>query len=953
MISKSVHCFLAVVSCLFVFPSVRAEDTVPAVPPLKRLDNDQSEYRRFTLDNGIKVILLSDPKLNKSSASLAVGAGSLMDPRDRQGLAHFLEHMLFLGTEKYPGVNDYGNYLSSNGGYNNAYTADDHTNYLFQIRHEAFEGALDRFAQFFIAPLFTPEFTEREMNAVNSENQKNLENDARRRHQVTSTLYRADHVANHFGTGNKTTLAGVTREELLGFYNTHYSADRMTLALTGRAGTDQMEQWVRQYFSPIVNRALGPVRYDPDYLAPKAALRIARIDPIADIRQLTIEFPTPATASEWASKPAALLNFILGSEGEGSLLSQLKAENLATSLGASAYDETRDYGSFSMSMQLTPAGLQNHQRVLELVFTAIAEIRRAGYPAYLFHERRTMSALNELYQDKGEGADRAVSLANRITRYPLPLAERVPYLWLREDPAAYEKLLSCLRPDNMLVTLTAKGLETDATEKYYGAKYSYREETGPAYDRLTAALRATALPDGVAIRLPAPNPYIPGAATVRAVQPVRLIDEPGLSLYYAQDTEFRRPMVTQIFTFCLPRSLASLENAVALRFYAACVNEALNETTYVASEASLTANVSASLTNGVTLVINGYDESAGRLLETVSSQLVDFKLTDERFAALKDRIVRGLRNFERNDAYQIAFATLNAINGEYIYRADEQIAAAEEMTLAGVRAFANKLYATGKIEALIYGNTTATDAIALARRFKDHKPAPETSLLRARNLVLDPGQEIRATEKLAVNNSAMLLMYRLGGTSPEMRAATVVLDTFVSEPTFTELRTKQQLGYVVGGHASMNNTHGFAYFFIQSANHPADELEKRATAFIATLPGQLAALDDDAWRQIVGGARSLLEQKDKSIAERASRLNTLAYEYDGDWERRAATLAALDNLTKTRAAEILENAFAEKTRAQITILNYARNHDPADADAVNATFDNASRAGWKKTQAYK
>ena len=134
----------------------------------------------------MKVILLSDPGLNKSSASVAVGAGSLQDPAGRQGLAHFLEHMLFLGTEKYPDEAEYSKFLTGNGGYSNAYTQQDHTNYHFEIRHEAFEGALDRFSQFFIAPLFDPRFTEREMNAVNSEFQKNSENDAWRLNQLRS-----------------------------------------------------------------------------------------------------------------------------------------------------------------------------------------------------------------------------------------------------------------------------------------------------------------------------------------------------------------------------------------------------------------------------------------------------------------------------------------------------------------------------------------------------------------------------------------------------------------------------------------------------------------------------------------------------------------------------------------------------------------------------------------------
>ena len=69
--------------------------------------------------------------------------------------------MLFLGTKKFPDVDEYSTYLKNYGGYSNAYTAPDHTNYQFQVLPDGFEGALDRFSQFFISPLFTEEYTER------------------------------------------------------------------------------------------------------------------------------------------------------------------------------------------------------------------------------------------------------------------------------------------------------------------------------------------------------------------------------------------------------------------------------------------------------------------------------------------------------------------------------------------------------------------------------------------------------------------------------------------------------------------------------------------------------------------------------------------------------------------------------------------------------------------------
>ncbi|MFI5358039.1 MAG: insulinase family protein [Opitutales bacterium] len=929
-----------------LLPAVALRAQTPAeIPPRPQAPNDESAYRHLTLDNGLRVILLSDPKLNKSSAAMAVGVGSYSDPATRQGLAHFLEHNLFLGTEKYPDVADYGNYLQNNGGYSNAYTAGDRTNFHFEIRHEAMEGALDRFAQFFIAPLFSPQFTGRELNAVNSENQKNLENDLWREYQLRATLYRPGHPANHFNTGDRQTLGGTTREELLAFYHAHYSANRMTLALTGRASLDQLEQWVRRYFSGVPNRQLAPIHLPADYLPPKPALRLARMEPLKDLRQLNLEFPLPSTRQFYGSKPDELLGFILGHEGAGSLLSELKAEGLATGLSAGAEQPAADFGSFNVSASLTPAGLANYHRVLELFFATVAQLHAAGYPSYLFRERQALARLDETFQDKGEGAERAVLLANELQDYPLEVAERVPYLWLQEDPAAYQLVLGQLRPDNMLVTLAAKGVATDKTEPYYGTRYSYTEDSGPAY---TALLHPPAV---AAITLPKPNPFVPTSAALRPTQPVRLIDEPALSLYYSQDTEFLRPMVAEIYRFRLPRAQASLEHAVLLRFYEACVNEALNETVYPAREAGLNFTFTASL-EGVQIAMDGYDEPVPRLRETIAASLVEFPLSEERFAAVKDRLIRDLANFPRADAWQILRETQRASAREFYYRPDEQLPVARGLTLTAVRAFARQLYGRGKLEALVHGNVTADYAVAAARRFGralNVQPMPDAELLRRRLLVQTPGEAVRTNEQLLVNNSAFRRDCVLGDASPELRAATLVLGFFVAEPFYGELRTHQQLGYIVSAGAGEDESTSFAYFIIQSAEHPADELEARAQEFITGLTEMLGGLPDESWQAIIGGARDQLKEMDKTIAERAARWFGLAYDHQADWGRRDATLAALAQLTKERTREILATALAPASGRTRTFLGFARQHEPKAPPTVTFT----DRAAWKLTRKFE
>lgn len=70
--------------------------------------------------------------------------GSLSDPPNIAGLSHFCEHMLFLGTKKYPKENEYSQFLSEHAGSSNAFTSGEHTNYYFDVSHEHLEGALDR-----------------------------------------------------------------------------------------------------------------------------------------------------------------------------------------------------------------------------------------------------------------------------------------------------------------------------------------------------------------------------------------------------------------------------------------------------------------------------------------------------------------------------------------------------------------------------------------------------------------------------------------------------------------------------------------------------------------------------------------------------------------------------------------------------------------------------------------
>ncbi|KAJ2481024.1 metalloprotease [Coemansia sp. RSA 2131] len=123
------------------------------------------------------VLCTSDPDSANTAASLSVNVGSMADPKEFPGMAHFLEHMLFMGSAKYPAENEYTQYIANNLGEYNAYTANTETTFYFSIANQAFEGAFDRFSRFFIDPLLLANSVDREVNAVDSEYKGNLQSD--------------------------------------------------------------------------------------------------------------------------------------------------------------------------------------------------------------------------------------------------------------------------------------------------------------------------------------------------------------------------------------------------------------------------------------------------------------------------------------------------------------------------------------------------------------------------------------------------------------------------------------------------------------------------------------------------------------------------------------------------------------------------------------------------------
>jgi insulysin len=915
---------LAVLFILFIFHTLSAELNLP-----QKHADDKRVFRTLVLDNQLKVMLVSDPNINKSAASLQVDVGSYSDPKDTQGLAHFLEHMLFLGTKKYPNVEEYSNYLKTRGGYSNAFTAGNRTNYQLEIFHDDFEGALDRFAQFFISPLFNPAYTAREINAVNSEHSKNIMHDGRRQYQLIKTLYHKNHAANHFATGDKDTLKDVKPAVLKEFYAQYYSANLMTLCLMSKKSLDWMETKTKKYFTEIKNTNADRPKFKEEYIPLEKNFRLIKMKPVKNSRQLLFEFGLPESVSDYKYKTLGYLGFIIGHEGKGSLLSLLKKKNLATGLSAGGHIESKDFSSFNVTITLTPQGVKKWKDCAIYMTQYINLMKKEGFKNYIYEEIKTKSSLDEVYSDKGEGAGQAVKYANDLSLYPVDIAYRVDSYFEEASPQSYKSFLSKLTVENMLCILSAQSVKTDKKEIIYGTEYSINRDE-EFYKKLVAS--------GVSdeMHLPLENPFMPKSAKVLPNLPQHLISADKIDLWYSQDTEFKRPKVSMLYKFKYRKGLMGLRDMVFLDFYTACVREQLNEWYYPAALAGIGYNISAG-GEGLVLNINGFNDAAEKLLLKVVAEMQNNTLSPKLFEAVKDRLVRSYQNFDRNQAYQV----VRSINRKFFYKNQflptDKIKYVKDLTKDNLKVFTNKFFSKVKIEALIHGNMSSHDATRITNTMLKNFPGvaiKENEIYQQGYLKQEKPEKLLYRSTLPTNNACFRRNVLIGRDSIELRLITKIINNFVTEPFYTELRTKQQLGYIVYGGAYNDELYSYLTFIIQSGNYTPDALRKKADDYIITLPKLFAGISEDKFLLLKKSVSEALMVKNKQISGVANKLFRSIYQDNQNFDLKNDELKILAKITKEQVQKTLDKVLSDKDQKRLDILLYAKGQTMPEAIEV-------------------
>ncbi|XP_014680687.1 PREDICTED: insulin-degrading enzyme-like [Priapulus caudatus] len=915
---------------------------------------DKRVYRGLELNNGLKVLLVSDEKTDKSAAAIDVHIGHMKDPKELPGLAHFCEHMLFLGTEKYPSENEYHKYISEHGGSSNAYTSSEHTNYYFDVSPEHLRGAVDRFSQFFIAPLFNASATEREVNAVNSENDKNLQSDTWRLYQLEKATSKRGHDYSKFGTGNKVTLETKPKEmgldprdELLKFHTQWYSSNIMSLSILGRESLDELTEMVHTMFGECENKDLTVPEWSDHPFGPDQLKLKAYVVPVKDLRGLHVTFPIPDLHEHYKAKPGSYLGHMIGHEGPGSLLSELKAKGWVNTLVGGEESGARGFMFFIVNVDLTEEGIEHTDEIVTHIFEYLNMLRAAGPLEWVFRECQSLNAMTFRFKDKEKPQGFVTNVASNLHRYRLNEVLSGPYLLEEYKPDLIEQVLSHLIPENIRIAVVGQKFEghTDKKEEWYGTDYKIEEIS----DELIQMWKNAGANEN--LRMPDANEFIPTNFDLLTrdeeanALPCLMQNGPMSRVWYKQDNEYLLPKACIAVEFTSPLAYLDPTHASMVYMFVSLFRDTLNEYAYAAELAGLVYSLDNSK-YGLTLAVEGYSDKQHVLLRKVMEKMTSFQIDPKRFDILKENYLRGLKNFRAEQPHQHATYYTSILMAEHAWTKDELLNNMEEVTLERVQQFIPQLLSKMHIEFLLFGNITkqkASEIVAIVEETLQStvrtKPLLPSQLVKDREYQIPDNSSYLFREYNEVHSgSALELYYQCSLQSIPMNVVLELFCQIISEPCFNVLRTQEQLGYIVfSGVRRAHGTQGLR--IIVQSDKSCDFVDQRAEAFLQSLDTYLDNMSDEEFQRHLSALVARRLEKPKKLSHQSAKYWGEIVSRQYNFDRDSIEVAHLKTLTKEDVVTFYRDMIAEggphRSKMAVHIVSSAK----GEQASVQSTLD--------------
>eukprot|EP00055_Hartaetosiga_balthica_P004167 m.10400 g.10400 ORF g.10400 m.10400 type:complete len:1137 (+) comp3664_c0_seq1:89-3499(+) len=816
-----------------------------------------------------------------AAVALCVTVGTFQDPPEAPGLAHFLEHMVFMGSKKCPDEDALEQFLQHNGGYSNAHTETEQTCFYFDVINDKLEPALDLFAQFFIDPLMKKTSLDRECEAVESEFQMAQQDDYSRFQHVLSSIAKPEAKVAKFSWGNKESLTEMPkkanmniRKLLFEFKNAHYVGENMCCVIRSNHSLDEMQRMAEKILSDIPTHdgpclnTMYPVTLDKqrrsaakadgrEYETPlqwekDAFHKFITITPIKETHDIIFHWNMPSTMLHWRSKPLAYVSELAGHEGRGSIMHALQTRGLCTSLVAgnagSGLESSSLHCTFMITVTLTEHGLSSVEEVMSIVFSYLRMLREKGPVKEFFDETKQIYDNNFRFQNDSEACDFVEAVACEMPFYDDEHILDGDEIILDFDKEMIQTVLDTLSFENVCIILGSNSVQDKCleTERWMGAQFGIHE-IPDKWVELGEKIEKGKEPIPSFLHMPPPNKFITSEFDLKPktdsfADPVLLVNEPDFELWHRHDDTYNTPRSAIGLTISAPACVASPRSVALAHIFMQCFILSLKEELYPATIADMSYSCVVD-EMGISIVVKGFSSMLLSLADALYARLFSFNVEKDVFSIVKEKLQRLLANEAISpDRYarDIRLASLLRT----IFMNEDVLSAMTDVNEEDVNEFLNDVKENNKALLFVHGNFSAEDALAVKRLVEKHRKKSLTrSLIPQPSLILKKGLSIFRTEnKNPEDNVNTLEMYfQLPSHTTKDRVFKCLLENLVSEPMFQDLRTKQQLGYRV--HFNRRNTFGRLGWVAQLSS-PCDrvsttEMMEKVDTFLRDFTKQL------------------------------------------------------------------------------------------------------------------
>eukprot|EP00890_Picochlorum_soloecismus_P003708 jgi/Picsp_1/4338/NSC_01845-R1_insulin-degrading enzyme-like len=868
----------------------------------------------------------------RTAAALSVGIGHYSDPQDIPGLSHYLEHMLFMGSKKFPDENEYDAFLNKHNGSSNAYTEEETTTFYFDCSPEALRPMLDRFSQFFISPLLKSEALEREVIAIDNEFADVNQNDSCRLAQARAICAKPDHPAAKFSWGNKKSLFDipVSREvdmqaELLHHFECNFKAERMTLVVIAGEEVATLESWISELFSLVPRGNDLPLKFDAYGFPFEEEFTMSIIPSVCDEHKIGILFQLPSSLQkEYLKKSEDYVSHLVGHEGKGSLFDLLKRREWATELCAGIIEQTSAAWLFEVSITLTELGMNAFPgcglAVVEAVFEYLSFLKSSEPVEWIWREMARISEMKWLHVEEEDPAEYVSQISVDMQTFPMEHVFYWSYMYEVYDANLIKWVLSFMDPCKARIDLQTIKYEEQVKVFKSLNPYNIEEKMESWFDfcfvsgTFDSQNLIFSKANTFEFELPSPNPYIPETFKLEKHSnlPVESMDlplkvnwrtcSPDSKAFLKIDRKFLAPKLCCFFRLHSPIAYRSPREVAMTHMVMKILEDVLCKESYLADMAGLHYTIWMDGSSGLDFRVEGFSDKLDRLSSLIFSSLANLKFRNMDFDRVKEVVQRHYHNALLKPSKHAQFLRIQTLKSCQ-WDPREIYTELQNIHPDDIRVFQTALLKNIHLTALFVGNCSVERSAKIIQDVGESisdlsdGPIPDITVLEVKEnkTVLRWEKTINPSEE----NSSLEYYLQLGyARSSTERCFVDMIEQLIYEPCYDTLRTKEQLGYIVSSGARLTGGIQGLCITIQSRTQPCHYLESRVEIFLEDFGRKLREMEEDEFET---NKKSLLDSKrvkDRNIAEEAERLWDALVNRGGEFNYKQADIEALSHVSK-------------------------------------------------------